>query len=70
MPKNMGTIDRIIRVALAAVVAVLFATGQINGTTAIVLGALAVVFLLTSLVSFCPLYFPFKISTRGKEAAK
>jgi hypothetical protein len=70
MPKNMGTVDRVIRVILAAVVAVLFATGQLSGTAAIVLGILAVVFLLTSLVGFCPLYFPFKISTRGKDAAK
>ncbi|MEI6877130.1 MAG: DUF2892 domain-containing protein [Spirochaetota bacterium] len=68
MPKNMGTIDRIVRVILAAVVAVLFFTGQISGVAAIILGVIAVIFVLTSLVSFCPLYFPFKISTAKKKA--
>ena len=69
MKKNMGTIDRIVRVALAAVVAVLFFTGQITGTAAIILGILAVVFVLTSILGFCPLYLPFGISTRRKKAA-
>lgn len=68
MPKNMGTIDRIVRVILAAVVAVLFFTGQISGVAAIILGVIAVIFVLTSLVSFCPLYLPFKISTAKKKA--
>lgn len=60
----MGTIDRIIRTVLAILVGVLYFTGQISGTVAIVLGVLAVIFLLTSFVSFCPLYLPFGISTR------
>ncbi len=55
----MGTIDRIIRTALAVLVGVLWYSGQISGTVAIVLGILAIVFLLTSLISFCPLYAPF-----------
>lgn len=67
MPKNMGTVDRIIRILLAVVVAVLLITNQLSGVWAIVLGILAIVFLLTSLVSFCPLYLPFKISTRAKK---
>lgn len=66
MKTNMGTIDRIIRTALAVLVGVLWYSGQISGTLAIVLGILAVVFLLTSLISFCPLYAPFRISTKGK----
>lgn len=61
--KNMGTTDRVIRALFAAVVAVLYFTGTIGGTLALVLGILAVIFLLTSLVSFCPLYLPFKFST-------
>jgi hypothetical protein len=67
MPKNMGTIDRIIRLVIAAAVLVLFLTGQISGVAAIILGILAVIFVLTSLVSFCPLYFPFGISTDRKK---
>lgn len=63
MPKNMGTIDRIVRLALAAVVAVLYFTGAISGALAIILGLLAVVFVATSLLGFCPLYLPFKFST-------
>ena len=67
MKTNMGTADRIIRTALAIGVGVLYFTGQISGTIAIVLGVLAIVFLLTSFVSFCPLYAPFRISTKAKN---
>ena len=67
MKKNMGTADRIIRTLLAILVAVLYFTNQISGTAAIILGIFAIIFLLTSLVGFCPLYVPFKISTRKKE---
>jgi small-conductance mechanosensitive channel len=67
MKQNMGSIDRIIRVALAVVVAVLYFTNLISGTAAIILGILAIVFLLTSVVGFCPLYAPFKLSTLGKK---
>lgn len=63
----MGTIDKAIRISLAILVGLLYFTGQISGTVAIILGVLAVVFVLTSLISFCPLYVPFKISTRPKE---
>lgn len=66
MKKNMGSVDRIVRLLVAAVVAVLYFTDQITGTAAIVLGILAIVFFLTSMVSFCPLYAPFRISTRKK----
>lgn len=62
----MGTIDRIIRVVLALGVLGLYLAHQITGTAAIVLGVLAVIFVLTSMISFCPLYAPFKFSTRGK----
>lgn len=62
--QNMGTVDRGIRVALAIVVAILYFTGNISGLAAIILGVLAVVFVLTSVVSFCPLYLPFGLSTR------
>jgi len=64
--KNMGTIDRGLRVALAALVLVLFLTHAISGTAAIILGAVAVVFLLTSFVGVCPAYMPLGISTIKK----
>ncbi len=63
MKKNIGTGDRIVRAILSVVVAVLYFTGQITGIAAIVLGAMAIVFLLTSLISFCPLYALFRKST-------
>jgi len=66
MRKNMGTIDRVIRVALAILVAVLYFTGQISGTAAVVLGIFAVIFVITSAIGFCPLYVPLHISTVGK----
>ena len=67
MKKNMGTIDRIIRILLAIVVIILYITGSITGFAAIILGILAIVFIITSMISFCPLYVPFKISTIGKS---
>lgn len=63
----MGLIDRVIRIVLALVVGVLILTGQLSGVAAIVLGILAVVFLLTSAIAFCPLYVPLHISTKKKE---
>lgn len=67
MKKNMGFADRLIRIGAAVAIGVLYATKQISGTAAIVLGILAVVFVATSFISFCPLYLPFGISTRKKE---
>lgn len=67
MKKNMGTADRAIRVIIALIVAGLYAAGTITGTLAIVLLVFAVVFLLTSFVSFCPLYTIFGLSTKKKE---
>ncbi len=66
MKSNMGSMDKAVRILLAIAVAVLYFTGRISGIWAIVLGVIAVVFVLTSLVSFCPLYAPFKLSTKGK----
>lgn len=66
MKKNMGTIDRIIRILLAIVVVILYINDSITGVAAIILGILAIVFILTSLIGFCPLYLPLKISTIGK----
>lgn len=59
----MGAADRIIRILIAAVFAYLYFSGTVTGTVGIVLVVLGVVFLLTSLVGFCPLYAPFGIKT-------
>ncbi|MFY7672052.1 YgaP family membrane protein [Tenacibaculum sp. MEBiC06402] len=63
MKKNMGSSDRIIRTIIAALIAILYFTGIISGTLGIVLLVVALIFLLTSFVSFCPLYAPFGINT-------
>jgi hypothetical protein len=63
MKKNMGITDRIVRLLLAAVVAVLYFTDVITGTFGIVLLVLAGVFVLTSLISFCPLYTLIGLNT-------
>lgn len=69
MKKNMGTADRIIRVLLAAVFAYLYFGGVVTGTLGIVLVALGGVFVVTSLVSFCPLYTLVGMSTCPRKAA-
>lgn len=69
MKRNMGNTDRIIRIAIAALVAVLYFTNVISGTVAIVLGILAGIFLVTSLLNFCPLYAIFGISTCKTKTA-
>ncbi|QGN24310.1 DUF2892 domain-containing protein [Elizabethkingia anophelis] len=67
MKKNMGTADKGIRILIAVVIAALYFTNVISGTLAIVLGILAIVFVLTSFISFCPLYLPFGINTSKKK---
>lgn len=64
LPKNMGSVDRAIRVLVAVLIAVLYFTHVITGVAAIILGVLAVIFVLTSVVGFCPLYLLFRFSTR------
>ncbi len=66
MKSNMGLLDRLVRIGLVALVAVLFFTGQLSTTAAVILGVLAVVFLLTSVVGVCPLYLPRGLSTRKR----
>ncbi|MBK8582326.1 MAG: DUF2892 domain-containing protein [Flavobacteriales bacterium] len=67
MKQNMGGMDRTVRIIVALLIGVLAYTGVINGTLAIILLVLAAVFVLTSFVSFCPLYLPFGISTCKKQ---
>ncbi|TRX16686.1 DUF2892 domain-containing protein [Flavobacterium franklandianum] len=67
MKKNMGSVDRISRIIFAIVIGVLYFTKAIEGKAALVLGVFAIVFLLTSLISFCPLYVPFGFTTCKKK---
>jgi hypothetical protein len=66
MKPNMGTVDKAIRIIVALVIIGLYAAGQISGIFAIVLLIFAGIFILTSFLSFCPLYLPFGFSTRKK----
>ena len=63
MKRNMSNTDRTIRVIIAALFAYLYFGGIVTGTVGIILVVLGAVFLLTAVVAFCPLYFPFKFST-------
>lgn len=66
--KNMGSIDKIIRILIAVVIVGLHFAKAITGTWAVILLVLAGVFVLTSIISFCPLYYPFGINTCKKES--
>ena len=63
MKKNMGSTDRVIRTIVAIIFAALYFTNTIDGTGGLVLLVLAAIFLITSFISFCPLYLPFGISS-------
>lgn len=67
MKANMGTVDKVVRILVAIVIIGLYFTNQITGTAAIILLVVAGAFILTSFMSFCPLYLPLGISTRKKE---
>jgi hypothetical protein len=67
MKKNVGTIDKLIRILLVLVAVVLYFTNVISGTLALIVLIVAAVLILTSLFSFCPLYLPFGISTCKKK---
>jgi len=67
MKKNMGLMDRLVRVILALIFAVLIVAKTLTGTLALILGILAAVFALTAVIGFCPLYCPFKLSTLKKK---
>jgi uncharacterized MAPEG superfamily protein len=68
MKKNVGSIDKAIRILVAAAFLILVFTKVITGVLAIVLVILAIMFTVTSLISFCPLYIPFGINTIKKKA--
>lgn len=64
MIKNMSNIDRGIRIVIAAVFVYLYLSSIVSGVLGFLLMVLALVFLATSIISFCPLYLPFNFSTR------
>lgn len=66
MKRNMSNVDRVIRVIVAAIFAYLYFAGIVTGALGIILLVLGAVFLLTSIVAFCPLYTLFKFSTFKK----
>lgn len=63
MKKNMGNSDKLVRLLIAVVIAILYYTKVIDGTVAIVLMAVGIILLLTSLLNFCPLYKIFGLNT-------
>jgi len=67
MKRNLGTIDRVIRILVAVAVVILYITNVISGTPGIILLALSAIFVMTSILSICPLYIPLGLSTRKKE---
>lgn len=68
MKQNMGTADKTIRILIAAAIGVLLLTDQLTGVLAWILGLVAAMFLITSIVGVCPLYTPFKLSTLREKA--
>jgi predicted PurR-regulated permease PerM len=67
MKKNIGSVDRGIRIIAAVVIGTLYFGGQITGTVGAVLGIIALILFLTSFVRYCPLYVPLKIATVKKQ---
>jgi hypothetical protein len=68
MKPNMGTVDKVIRILIVLVIGALYITHQLTGVAAVVLGIIATIFLLTSLISFCPLYTLIGLSTAKKKS--
>ncbi|MCB9363814.1 MAG: DUF2892 domain-containing protein [Flavobacteriales bacterium] len=67
MKQNMGTADKIIRVIIALVFSALYITGTVSGIFGYILLGLGAIFILTSIMSFCPLYLPFGLNTCSKK---
>jgi len=67
MKKNMGAIDRTLRLVFAVIFVILYLSDVVTGTWGMVMLIVALMFVVTSLISFCPLYLPFGISTCPKK---
>ena len=70
MTKNMGTIDRLIRIILAVIILILLLNSSVAGTFALILGVFAIVFLGTSAIGWCPLYKPMNINTKKSKQSQ
>lgn len=68
MKSNMSAVDRAIRLLLIAVIALLYFTGTISIVLAIILGIIVAIFIFSSFTGFCPIYYPFKISSIRKKS--
>lgn len=68
MKLNMGALDRVLRILIAAIIGYLYATGAISGPLGLALVILSCVFVITGLIGYCPLYAPFGMSTRKRTA--
>jgi len=67
MKRNMSTLDRILRLVLVVLIAIMYFTDAITGTWALILLVISGILLITGLLGVCPLYVPFGISTRKKS---
>jgi hypothetical protein len=67
MTKNMGNLDRTLRLIAVLAIGAVYMLGKLSGTGAIVLGVIAAAFFVTSLIGTCPIYILFGLSTRGKS---
>ena len=70
MKKNVGSIDKVMRIILAVVIVTLAITHVISGTLSVVLLILAGILVLTSVISFCPIWLALGVSTSKKEPEK
>lgn len=70
MLKKMGTADRVVRIVIASAVTALYFAGQITGTAALILGALALIFLVSNSFGFSPLYAPVKLTTCSDDLTR
>jgi hypothetical protein len=67
MKNNMGTVDKVVRILIATVIVILYSMDVIFGIPGIILLVLAGIFIVTSIIGFCPLYQPLRLDTKGKE---
>lgn len=70
MKTNMGKIDRFLRIVSAIAITILYSANILTGTSGVILLVVAIAFVATGFVGFCPLYAPFRISTRGRKESK
>lgn len=66
MKANLGMTDKVVRILAAVAIGILYFMNVITGTAAIVLLIVAILLVLTSLISFCPIYYLLGIKTRKK----